>query len=263
MSNSNSKLAVITGGSSGIGRELAIQFAKHNWNLAINYAGNKTGAEEVKAIVEDLGQEIVIAKCDVGNESEVEQFLTLVEEHYQTAPDLTVNNAGRQTWSPLLDLKVKDWDNVIATNLKGCFLFTQKAAALLTKYDKTGSIVNIGSGCNKVPFPNLVDYTASKGGIELLTRSAAMELGKYGIRVNCVAPGAIEIERTRLEDPTYAETWSKAAPLNRVGTPEDIFYAVEFLASDNASYITGQTIWVDGGAFTKPNWPEVYRETDD
>ena len=118
-----------------------------------------------------------------------------------------------------------------------------------------GSIVNIGSGCNKVPFPELVSYTASKGGIELLTRSAAIELGKYGIRVNCVAPGAIEIERTRLEAPDYDATWSALTPLGRVGLPEDVASLVEFLADDRASYISGQTIWVDGAAFTAPNWP--------
>ena len=118
-----------------------------------------------------------------------------------------------------------------------------------------GSIVNIGSGCNKVPFPRLVSYTASKGGIEMFTRSAAVELGRYGIRVNCVAPGAIEIERTKREAPDYAETWGKQAPLGRVGLPEDVARAVAYLASDEADFVTAQTIWVDGGAFTLPNWP--------
>ena len=109
-----------------------------------------------------------------------------------------VNNAGVQTWKPLLELEEHEWDRVIDTNLKGCFLCTQRAARHM-KDAGGGAIVNIGSGCNKVPFPNLVDYTASKGGIEMFTRVAAAELGQYGIRVNCVAPGAIEIERTKLE----------------------------------------------------------------
>jgi NAD(P)-dependent dehydrogenase (short-subunit alcohol dehydrogenase family) len=121
-----------------------------------------------------------------------------------------------------------------------------------------GSIVNLGSGCNKVPFPRLVSYTVSKGGIEMLTKSAAIELGRHRIRVNCVAPGPIEIERTKLEAPDYAETWGRQAPLGRVGVPEDVARAVAFLASEESSYVTGQTLWVDGGAFTLPNWP--YRD---
>jgi NAD(P)-dependent dehydrogenase (short-subunit alcohol dehydrogenase family) len=118
------------------------------------------------------------------------------------------------------------------------------------------AIVNIGSGCNKWPFPKLVDYTASKGGIEAFTKSAAVELGARGIRVNCVAPGAIEIERTRTEIPDYAGTWARLTPLGRVGQPADVGHAVVFLASAASSFITGQTIWVDGGLFTRPVWPE-------
>ena len=118
-----------------------------------------------------------------------------------------------------------------------------------------GEIINIGSGCNRVPFPHLVAYTASKGGIEMFTKVAAIELAPYAIRVNCVAPGAILIERTQVENVDYAKTWGKAAPLGRVGTPTDVGQAVVFMASAQASYITGQTLWVDGAVFTKPNWP--------
>jgi len=117
--------------------------------------------------------------------------------------------------------------------------------------------VNIGSGCNKVPFAGLVAYTASKGGIEMLTKVAAVELASRRIRVNCVAPGAIEVERTKLEVEDYAGTWGAVTPLGRVGTPEDIARAVRFLASDDSAFITGQTIWVDGGLFTQPPWPKA------
>jgi NAD(P)-dependent dehydrogenase (short-subunit alcohol dehydrogenase family) len=118
-----------------------------------------------------------------------------------------------------------------------------------------GRIINIGSGCNKVPFPNLVNYTSSKGGIEMFTKVAAMELGKYGITVNCVAPGAIEIERTKEEAGDYAGTWARLTPLGRVGLPVDVAKTVVYLASDLADFVTAQTIWVDGGTFTKPQWP--------
>jgi 3-oxoacyl-[acyl-carrier protein] reductase len=150
---------------------------------------------------------------------------------------------------------------VINTNLKGTFLCTQLAAKHM-KECGGGVIVNIGSGCNKLAFPRLVAYTASKGGVEMFTKVAAIELGQYGIRVNCVAPGAIEIERTRLEDPDYSATWGGITPLGRVGTPSDVGNVVVFLAGKEASFISGQTIWVDGAVFTQAPWPYERRQED-
>jgi 3-oxoacyl-[acyl-carrier protein] reductase len=120
---------------------------------------------------------------------------------------------------------------------------------------KWGRIVNIGSGCNKIAFPNLVDYTASKGGIEMFTKVCAIELGKYNITVNCVAPGAIEIERTKLEAGDYAKTWAGVTPLGRVGQPLDVARVVVALAGEAGDFVSGQTIWVDGGLFSHPIWP--------
>ncbi len=254
-SNSTSKLAIVTGGSSGIGRELAVLLAKNGWDVAVTFAGNEAGAIEVVEEITNSGQQGFYARCDVGYSNQVNAFVQQVEQAYSRAPDMLVNNAGCQTWAPFLDLKEDDWDKVIRTNLKGCFLMTQSVARLMVKHNTGGAIVNIGSGCNKEPFPNLVDYTASKGGMEMLTRSAAIELGRYGIRVNCVAPGGIEIERTRRESPEYAKTWGGIAPLGRVGFPVDIYNAVEFLGKETSSFVTGQTLWVDGGVFTSPNWP--------
>ena len=171
------------------------------------------------------------------------------------ALDILVNNAGVQTWTNLLDVTEAEWDRVIATNLKGCFVCTQTAARYMKDHGG-GAIVNIGSGCNKIAFPKLVAYTASKGGIEMLTKVAAVELGPHRIRVNCVAPGAVEIERTQLELPDYAGFWGSRAPLGRVGTPADIGQAVAFIAGPEASFITGQTIWVDGGLFSRPAWSD-------
>jgi 3-oxoacyl-[acyl-carrier protein] reductase len=120
-----------------------------------------------------------------------------------------------------------------------------------------GSIVNLGSGCNKLAFPRLVDYTASKGGIEQFTKVAAVELGPFGITVNCVAPGAVVTERTVHEVPNYESSWSALTPLGRVGTPADISGVIAFFASPAAAFITGQTLWVDGGLFTRASWPSA------
>lgn len=253
-------LAIVTGCSSGIGKELCLHLARAGWAIAGTYDGNHDGGEATRREIEKLGRSCFVEAYDVGDAKAFASFFKQVRERFSFGPTLMVNNAGTQRWGPLLDLSEEDWDIVIRTNLKGTFLGTQLAAREMVRDGIQGSIVNIGSGCNKVPFPELVSYTASKGGIELLTRSSAIELGSYGIRVNCVAPGAIEIERTRLEAPEYAATWAALTPVGRVGLPEDVAHLVEFLATDKASYISGQTIWVDGAAFTKPNWPYT---TDD
>jgi NAD(P)-dependent dehydrogenase (short-subunit alcohol dehydrogenase family) len=205
------------------------------------------------AEIRGMGREAFSAQADVGVAADVDRMFAQALERFPRL-DILVNNAGVQTWKPLLDLTEAEWDRTIDTNLKGCFLCTQRAARHMRERGR-GRIVNIGSGCNKIAFPNLVDYTASKGGIEMFTKVAAVELGQYQITVNCVAPGAVEIERTKLEAGDYAGTWAKLTPLGRVGQPADVARAVVFLASDAAEFITGQTIWVDGGLFSKPSWP--------
>jgi len=249
------RLAVVTGASQGIGREIALRLAAENWDVAFSFIGDQLKAKEVCDLISARGAKALGLSCDVGVKADVMKFYEDVLVTFVRAPDLLVNNAGVQTWAPLLELAEEDWDRVIRTNLKGCFLNTQRAAQLMVEHGIRGSIVNIGSGCNKVPFPRLVDYTASKGGIEQFTKVSALELGPHGIRVNCVAPGAIELERTKAESPDYAETWAKAAPLKRVGQPLDVAKVVMFLAGDQADFVTGQTIYVDGGVFSMPTWP--------
>ena len=219
----------------------------------MNYHSDEEGAKATAEEIQELGRRAIVVQADVAFADQVNaMFDTVIAAFHRI--DILVNNAGVQTWKPLLDLTEADWDFVLQTNLKGCFLCTRRAAEHM-KTNGGGSIVNIGSGCNKIPFPKLVNYTASKGGIEMFTRSAAIELGRYGIRVNCVAPGAIEIERTRLENPDYAKTWGGMAPLGRVGTPRDVGRAVAFFVSDDADFVTAQTLWVDGGVFSQPPWP--------
>jgi NAD(P)-dependent dehydrogenase (short-subunit alcohol dehydrogenase family) len=256
--NDARRLAVVTGASRGIGREIALTLARQNWDIAFSSINDNASAAETVGLIDAAGAKVMHLSSDVGVKSEVLAFYDSVVRNFGRVPDLLVNNAGVQTWAPLLELAEEDWDRVIRTNLKGCFLHTQRAAQLMVEHGKRGSIINLGSGCNKVPFRRLVDYTASKGGVEQFTKVSAMELGPHGIRVNCVAPGAIEHERTKIEAPHYAESWAKITPLNRVGQPADVAKVVLFLASEQADFITGQTLYVDGGVFSMPRWPAEY-----
>ena len=247
------RAALVTGAGSGIGKGIAVHLAGAGCNIVVNFLDDPAGAEDTVAQIEAIGRSAIAVQGDVSQSAQVEELVRRSVDRFGQL-DILVNNAGVQTWSSLLDLSEADWDRVIGTNLKGCFLCTQAAARHMK--ERGGSIINIGSGCNKLPFPKLVDYTASKGGVEALTKVSAIELGRYQIRVNCVAPGAIEIERTKLELGDYRGTWGRLTPLGRIGTPLDVANAVLFFASDASLFVTGQTLWVDGGLYTRPAWPE-------
>ncbi|HET9304518.1 MAG TPA: SDR family NAD(P)-dependent oxidoreductase [Candidatus Sulfotelmatobacter sp.] len=250
--------ALVTGASRGIGKEIALELARNRYRVAVNYYNDPASMveetlAEIRALQPPGSNDVLAIQADIRSSSQVARMFEQAINAFGRL-DLLVNNAGVQTWKPLLDVTEEEWDLVVDTNLKGCFLCTQQAARYM-KDHSGGSIVNLGSGCNKLAFPSLVAYTASKGGIEMFTKEAAVELGQYGIRVNCIAPGSIESERTRQEDPDYAGTWSRLTPLGRVGRAADIAPTVVFLASPGASFISGQTIWIDGALFTKAQWP--------
>jgi 3-oxoacyl-[acyl-carrier protein] reductase len=250
--------ALVTGASRGIGKEIALELARNGYRVAVNCYNDPAHlvdatVAEIRALQAPAQNNVLPIEADIRSSTQVTAMFDRVLSTFGRL-DLLVNNAGVQTWKPLLEVSEEEWDLVVDTNLKGCFLCTQQAARHMKDHGG-GSIVNLGSGCNKLAFPSLVAYTASKGGIEMFTKEAAVELGRYGIRVNCIAPGAIESERTRAEDPDYAGTWSKLTPLGRVGTAADVAPAVVFLAGPGASFISGQTIWIDGALFTKAQWP--------
>ena len=249
----SNKTALVTGASKGIGRGIAIELGRRGCDVAINFRTDQAGAEETARAIQTLGRRAVAVAGHVGDSRDVTRMFREVFQAFGKL-SILVNNAGTQVWKSLLELQEEEWDRVIETNLKGVFLCTQQAARHM-KENSYGRIINIGSGCNKTPFPKLVSYTASKGGIDMLTRVSAVELGPHGITVNCVAPGAIEIERTKDEASDYAGTWGPVTPMRRVGVPKDVACAVCYLASDEAGFVTGQTLFVDGGLFTRGVWP--------
>jgi len=244
------KGALVTGGATGIGRAIAMALGREGCRVAVNYIGASGPAVEAVRELQALGVDAVALKADVRNAGEVRDMIDVAAETFGHL-DVLVNNAAVQTEGAFLEVTEEDWDRVIDTNLKGSFLCTQAAAHRMIATGG-GSIVNIGSGCNYVPFPTLVAYTASKGGLEMLTKVASLSLAPHQIRVNCVAPGAILVERTRHELPDYAGQFARITPMGRVGMPEDVAGAVVFLAADASRFITGQTIAVDGGLFTQP-----------
>ncbi|MEY4698306.1 MAG: hypothetical protein RIT14_2734 [Pseudomonadota bacterium] len=248
-------LAIVTAGTSAIGRHLVTALAGAGHDVAFTHLDSADLARDVAARVAALGRRALAVETDAGDEVQVAAFHARAADWAGQPPEILVNNAGIQTWASLLDLRPEQWDAVMRTNLRGTFLNTQAAARLMVAGGVAGSIINLGSGCNKVAFPRLVDYTTSKGGIEQFTKVAATELGPHGIRVNCVAPGAIATERTAAEAGDYAGTWSKVTPLRRVGTPQDIAGPILFFCSPAAAFVTGQTLWVDGGVFAQANWP--------
>lgn len=241
------KLALVTAGTSAIGRHLVQALRDGGYHVAFTYLPGEPAPAEAP-----LTRAFA---SDAADEAQVAAFHAQAAAWAGTAPSVMVCNAGVQTWSTLVDLKVEDWDRVMATNLRGLFLNTKAAARAMMDAGIPGNIITLGSGCNKHAFPRLVDYTTSKGGVEQFTKVAAVELGPHGIRVNCIAPGAIETERTKAEAPDYAATWAPVTPLRRIGRPEDLTGPLIFLISDAAGFVTGQTLWVDGGAFSQANWP--------
>lgn len=248
------KTALITGSGGGIGRAIALELARRGASIIVNDLNNDAGVEETCRLVHELGPRAHGIDASVASSADVESMFDEAETVIGGV-DILVNNAGIQVETPLLDLAEEDWDRVLAVNLKGTFLCTQQAARRMRDRGTGGRIVNIGSGCNFVGFPNLVSYTASKGGIQAFTKVSAVELAVHGITVNCVAPGAIENARTREELPDYAGTWGRMAPVGRVGQPEDVAGAVAYLVSDEASFVNGHTLQIDGGLFARSPWP--------
>jgi 3-oxoacyl-[acyl-carrier protein] reductase len=254
MGGAGTRLALVTGGGIGIGRELVAALARAGYAVAFCHLDPEAEARETEAMARAEGVECLACRADVGVPTEVDAFFAAIASRFGRPADLLVNNAGVQVWARLLDLSDADWDRVIRANLSGCFYMTSRFARALVAAEREGAVVNIGSGCNRLAFPSLVSYTASKGGVEQFTKSAALELGPHGITVNCVAPGAIETERTRAEAADYGATWARLTPMRRAGMPSDVAEAVLWLASPAARFVTGQTLMVDGGLFSQAVW---------
>lgn len=239
------KVAIVTGASRGIGREIALELARQGANVVVNYAGNEAKANEVVDEINKLGKEAFAIQCDVSNADSVSEMVSAALEKFGQI-DILVNNAGITKDNLLMRMKEQEWDDVININLKGVFLCTKAVTRQMMK-QRSGRIINISSIVGVSGNPGQANYVAAKAGVIGLTKTTAKELASRGITVNAVAPGFITTDMTdQLPEEVKAEML-KQIPLARFGEPKDIANVVTFLASDDSKYMTGQTLHVDGG----------------
>ena len=244
------KVAAITGASQGIGLAIAQKFAAEGADIAFCYRSNKAGADEVVASIQKLGRRAAGFQYDVGSVSDGQKFISDTVGQFGKI-DILVNNAGLERRADFWDATEADFDAVLNVNLKGLFFITQAFVKHRMALGKVpgGKIVNISSVHEELPFPHFASYCASKGGVKMLTRNLSIELAPFGITINSIAPGAIEtpINKNLLNDPAKLGALLQNIPLKRLGTPDDVANMALFLASDESSYATGTTFFVDGG----------------
>ncbi len=239
------KNALVTGASRGIGRAIAIELARQGANVAVNYAGSETKAEAVVEEIVQMGLKSFKVQADVANESDVKEMVKAVTSQFGSL-DILVNNAGVTKDNLLMRMKEAEFDQVINTNLKGVFVCTKAVTRQMMK-QKSGKIVNVASIVGVTGNPGQANYVAAKAGVIGLTKSTAKELASRHIYVNAVAPGFISTDMTDQLTEEQRTSMLEMIPLAKLGTPEEVANVVRFLASDDASYITGQTIHIDGG----------------
>jgi glucose 1-dehydrogenase len=240
--------ALVTGSSKGIGRGIAIRLAQEGADVVINYNSDPKGAEEALAEVQALGRRGAIFKANLGSVTDVRELVAKSTEALGGL-DVLVNNAGIEKNAPFWEVTEQDFDAVIDVNLKGVFFATQAFVQQCRAAGRPGKVINISSVHEEVAFPHFAAYCASKGGLRMLTRTLAVELGPIGVTINSIAPGAIEtpINAKLLNDPAKLNSLVRQIPLGRLGKPADVAGLAVFLASSDSDYVTGATYLIDGG----------------
>ena len=260
------KVVLITGSTSGIGQSIAVRFAQEGSKVAINYRKAESDAAETDALIHqahhhfmhEMGEheeDHILVKADVSNPAEIEAMVQEVISTFGTL-DFLINNAGIQIPADSEEISIEDFDRVLHVNLRGAFVAAQATIKYWLAMNKPGAIVNISSVHQVIPKPRFLSYSISKGGMANLTRTLALEYAGRGIRVNAVGPGATvtPINRAWIDDPVKREQVVSHIPMGRAGTSEEMAAMVAFLCSDEAAYITGQTIYVDGGLVLYPDF---------
>ena len=239
------KNVLVTGGSRGIGKEIALKFAKQGYDIIVNYVSDKTDTEELKKELESFGRKALIIKADVTNKEEIENLVKTSIETFGKI-DVLVNNAGITKDNLLMRMSEEEFDRVIEVNLKGTYLVTKSVTKYMIK-KRQGSIINLSSVVGVTGNAGQCNYSASKAGIIGFTKSIAKELASRNIRANAVAPGFIETDMTNILSDAVKESIHNQIPLKRMGSAKEVAELIYFLGSEKSSYITGQVINIDGG----------------
>ena len=249
------KVAVVTGGSKGIGNAIARRLSEEKMKVVINYHSDKEGAEETVAELKKIGGEAVAVQADVSSEEGIQALLDAAVSNFGEL-DLWINNAGMENQVPTHELTLDDWNKVIDVNLTGVFLGSKAALNHFLEHDKKGNIINLSSVHERIPWPTFAHYSASKAGVKGFNETIALEYAHKGIRVNSIAPGAINtpINAEKFEDEKQKAATLKMIPLDYIGKPEEVAAAAAWLASDESSYVTGITLFVDGGMSLYPSF---------
>lgn len=249
------KVAVVTGGSKGLGSAIAVRFGREGMSVVVNYHTDEKGAERTVSAIEEAGGRACAIQADISSDEGARSLLETALSEFGGL-DVWVNNAGMENRSPTDELSLDDWKRVIDTNLTGVFLGSRCALQYFMETGKHGSIINMSSVHEKIPWPTFAHYAASKGGVEMFTKTIALEYADRGIRANCIGPGAINtpINKEKFSDPEQYEATVSMVPMGRIGDPEDVASAAAWLASDEARYVTGITLFVDGGMTLYPSF---------
>ncbi len=247
------KVAVITGGSKGIGTAISQRFGEEKMKVVVNYHSDAEGAQAAVALIKQSGGDAVAVQADVGSEEGVQKLIDAAIENFGGV-DVWINNAGMENRHETHELPLKDWERVINVNLTGVFLGTKAALAYFVKNGKKGNIINMSSVHQQIPWPTFAHYAASKGGVKLFTETVAMEYAARNIRINNIGPGAINtpINAEKFADPEQLATTTSMVPMQRIGEPAEVAACAAWLASDQSSYVTGITLFVDGGMTLYP-----------
>jgi glucose 1-dehydrogenase len=242
------KVAIVTGASSGIGEAIALELGAQSAAVVVNYHTEEDEANAVVARITQGGGQAVVCRANVADQADVNAMVQQAVARFGRL-DVLVNNAGVEKATPFLDKSLDEWNLIIAVDLTGPFLCTQAAAREMVKEGRPGTIINISSVHEDLAFPGYADYCAAKGGLRMFCRNVALELAPHHINVVNVGPGAIAtpINTATLEDPAKKEALLREIPLGRIGQPKEVAQLVAYLASDAASYITGTSIFIDGG----------------
>lgn len=247
--------ALVTGANSGIGRIIALRLAQEGASVAVNFIAHPEAADEVVKEINDAGAKGLAVQADISNEQQVDQMFARVVGEFGGL-DIHVNNAGMETSHAFVEMPLDAWRKVIDVNLTGAFLCAQRAARAMIQSKGGGAIVNISSVHNIIPWGGFSHYCASKAALDMMTKTSALELATEKIRVNSVAPGAIAtpINQNVWGDPEGLRDLLRKIPIDRIGQPDEVAACVAFLCSDDASYVTGAVLYVDGGMTLYPEF---------